>query len=115
MNKIILGSIIRIGKRLYSPKYLIITNSVTGIISVSIGDSIQQFIEFKVENQLKQNDDQKQFELNKRRNCQLFSVKTIIDYFFYNKISEYDVRRYLFRSFRSRLVYISGQTLSRTQ
>ena len=70
MNKIIWNSMKIIGKTLYSPKYLLITNSMTGIISMSIGDSIQQFIEFKSENQIKrQNSDQKEFELNKRRNC----------------------------------------------
>lgn len=70
MNKIIINSVKSIAKRVYSPKYLIITNSMTGIISMCIGDSIQQRIEFNLDsNQNKQQiSEQKEFEFNKKRN-----------------------------------------------
>jgi hypothetical protein len=57
----------RLIKSLYSPKYLIITNSMTGIVSMAVGDCLQQYIEY-LQNNNKSFDEQKQFHLNKRRN-----------------------------------------------
>jgi hypothetical protein len=56
----------RLIKILYSPKYLIITNSMTGIVSMAAGDCLQQHIEY-LQNHNKSIDEQKQFHLNKRR------------------------------------------------
>ncbi len=61
-----LKSIKRLIKILYSPKYLIITNSMTGTVSMAAGDCLQQYFEY-LQNYNKSLDEQKQFHLNKRR------------------------------------------------
>jgi len=57
-------------KKLYSPRYLIITNAITGITSMTFGDCFQQYIEHK------QNEDktegQNEFQHSKRRACESF-------------------------------------------
>ncbi|XP_054165948.1 mpv17-like protein 2 [Oppia nitens] len=56
----------RVLKVLYSTKYLMITNCMTGIVSVTIGDSVQQIIEFKTDSLKDQ-----EFGLNIRRNVNM--------------------------------------------
>ncbi|CAG2162369.1 unnamed protein product [Oppiella nova] len=58
-------------KRLYSPKYLVITNSMTGVVSVVIGDTIQQFLEYKFHKKWSQSSEQKEFQFNGRRNLNM--------------------------------------------
>lgn len=76
----------RLINRLYSRPYLLFTNTVTGVISISIGDVLQQNLEHHWSNHSKQknaNEDDQPFEWNRTRTSIILYLHLI---FFINRM-----------------------------